>query len=504
MINENLPKTSSNNFYQTTIIGHFEQARNIDNEASFLEGKINELEDQCEQYRETIRKEQIKYDKTLTQVRMSQTQKPVSFKSPIIITNNFEEDQNIRAAKREIKDLKFKLRRVKDQTLKYQTFVSFQLSEQQQKKIDFAQTISPQIANNLKNNFKNENDYNEQINELRNQISSLDKRKILANRILAMPIDDLYSNELLTEKAERSFLRLQQRYEETSPLKSKIDISDLELELKDMIYQNKLRQQSLQKKKNDLQKIKKELNYSNNENLASSLKTPKKKSSKNLPNQVVDKEHVDSLNTIYNKLKTRAEKIDAKEAETDQLIKGIEDMRSKMKDLYQQKMQKVSDLSFQFREIQNIQIKMHALAEKNSQLQLKLNDIEDEKSRIKRKGLNMSSSKSKILNQKSDLNSSKESFIELQNKVHSKEKELSQRKRRMAKMKEQTKKKSIELLLLKSRVDLLENQVSQMISNTNLRESEAKQETTELSISFVEKNDQQNSISFDLVSGSFT
>ena len=190
MDNENFsPNYHENqNFYQTTIINHFEQARDADNEASFLESQINQLEDRCEEYRETIRKEQVKYDQTLTQVRMAQTLNPTNFISPINFPDDFEEDVNIRAAKREIKDLKLKLRQVKDQTLRYQSIIPNHILNNN--RINFAQTISPQFTNQL-NNYGNENYYKQHINELRNQIKSLDKRKILANRILAMPIDDL-------------------------------------------------------------------------------------------------------------------------------------------------------------------------------------------------------------------------------------------------------------------------------------------------------------------------
>lgn len=501
---ENQQETSSiSNIYQTTIIDHFEQARNADNEASFLESKINQLEDQCEQYRETIRKDQIRYDQTLTQIQINQTENPRSFINVIDFRDDFEDNPNIRAAKREIKDLKLKLRRVKDQTLKYQSSKSFQLSENQQDRINFAQTVSPHAAKKLKRDFKNENQYKEQINELKNQISSLDKRKVFANRILAMPIDDLYSYELITEKAERSYLRLKQRFEISSPTKSKIDIADAELELKNIIYQNKLRRQSLEKKRSNLKRMKKEQNNLNEMDI-SSLKTPKKKLSKSLPNQVVEKGHVDSLNTIYSTLKLRAEKIDKKEAETDQIIKEIETMRYQMKRQYQEKMQIVSNLSTKYRDIQNIQIQIHALSEKNTQLLLSLKDIEDELSRIKRKETNISSNKSKILQQKSGIKLSKESFAELQNKIHSKEIELANKKREIAKMKEQLKKRTKELLLLSGKVELLENQVSQMISNTNLRENEAKQEKTELSISLIEKNEQQQNLNSSFSCGSFT
>ena len=500
--------TSHNpDFFQTTIIGHFEQARTADNEASFLESKINQLEDQCEQFRETIRKDQIKYDETLTQVRLNPTQNPRSFNNIIDFKNDFSDNPKIRAARREVKDLKLKLRRVRDQTLKYQTVIPFELTEHQQNKINFAQTVSPHITNHLKHNFGNESDYKELICELKKQISSLDKRKVLANRILAMPIDDLYSDELLTSKAERSFLRLQQRFDLSSPTKVSVDIADLELELKNIIYQNDQRRCLLEKRKQGIKKMKKEqcnLNYYEMD--TSSLKTPKKKLSKSLPNKVVGKEQVDSLNAIYINLKARAEKIDAKESETDRSIKEIEKMRYHMKNSYQEKMQIVSNLSSKFRDIQNIQIQIHALSEKNSQLRLSLNDIEDERSRIKRKESSLSSSKSKLLKQKSSMQSSKDSFIELQNKINVKEREISQRKREVDKMKEQIKKKTVELLLLSGRVELLENQVSQMISNTNLRENEIKQENTELSISMIEKNDQQQSTldSFDIASDSFT
>ena len=71
-------------------------------------------------------------------------------------------------------------------------------------------------------------------------------------------------------------------------------------------------------------------------------------------------------------------------------------------------------------------------------------------------------------------------------------------------MKEQLKKRTKELLLLSGKVELLENQVSQMISNTNLRENEAKQEKTELSISLIEKNEQQQNLNSSFSCGSFT
>lgn len=498
MNDESQLDTSSNSkFYQTTIIDHFEQARNADNEASFLESKINQLEDQCEQYRETIRNDQIKYDKTLSQIQMNQTLRPRSFF--INIQNDFDDDPKVRAVKREIKDLKLKIKCAKNQILKYQSTISNQLSENPQSKIIYAQTVSPQMAKNLKHNYNYENEYKEQINNLKKQISSLDKRKVLANRILAMPIDDLYSDELIAEKAERSYLKLQQRFEiSASPTKSNVDITHLELELKNIIAHNKQRRQFLEKRKQYIQKMK-EQNF--NENGTFSIRTPKKKLTKNISNQVVGKEHVDSLNTIYLSLKSRAENIDKKEAETDQMIKEVEKMRSQMKSHYHEKMQIVSNLSSRFREIQNIQIQIHTLSEQNTQLLLSLKDIEDERSRMKRKESNISSNKSKILQQKSNIKVSKESFNELQKKINEKDKELLYRKNEIAKTKEQIKKRTIELLLLRGRVELLETQVTQMISNANLRENEAKQEKTELSISMIEKNEQQQNSS--LTSGSF-
>ena len=482
MLASPLNKSPKPLFLQSTIIGHFQQAREINREADELEDKIIDLEDRCEVYRETVHKEQIRYDKTMSKYSLT----PKAFyKSSINLPQIDDDDPTLLPLKREIKDLKFKLRMVQKESSKYQAMSDSKLTKNQVREINFARTLSPAIASNLKTNYCTEKEYNNLVIDLKNQTAALDKRKILAERILANPIDNLYAYEVLTEKAEKSQLILQQRYETASPIR--IDIVDFEKSVERLENDNKSRYQNLLKRKQMIELSKK----TQRSRIATSPYTPKTKKKKTIPQLLSKKpisvsDKIREMDNIFQKIQVRAGELVNKEAEGDRLTQEMVRKRDDLESFWEAKMTTINQLSNKYREIQNIQMKIHAVAEQNTRIKLCIIDINDEKSRLGREQSSFMSNKSNLLQMQSYIKQNHNSILDSQSQIDAKERELFERKRRLERSKEEILKKKTQLQIFNNQVELIESKVAQMKAQINAKHHQVKQELTELSISFAE------------------
>ena len=457
-----------NGLKQSIINDQFERAKNLDEEASIMEDeaqkRIKNLEDECEQFKETIKREKQRFYCTKSIVEMKQTTifnaTRNDFFSPIKI-NNDEDNREIRRLKRNIKDLKVQISQVKNETIKYQEILQ-NLSKNNK---------TPQIN---KKTVNTEDYYQMLIKELREKLSELQDRHILAIRELAKPIDDLYTNEQMTINAENSLNRISHRFNQSPPSKPLFNIKHLQDEVDIMIATNFERKKNIESMKETVKDLKSSLKSLSFRKVAQTPKPIKRFKDNNFEHKISVHAKTlsrDALNTkvdqMFSKLIERGNSLDEIEEEVRNFEERVTFIKEKMAKDWEQKMDKIKSLSFQFRCVQSLNTQIHAQQERNNKILPELHEMEEDKQLILEKIEKRSHEKTYLDSLRTEIIKIRSIQQQKQVDIDSRAIVIQKHKNEILKLQKQIKKKENDLKKKRADVEELENRAEEMKKKVN-------------------------------------